>query len=117
MVDIADYLRAWTAEVNEVSLSSVLDLMDFGIIEQLEDLVTTNPTAAQLVQELGEATDRIAALDDFTNLMAAYDVYAEGKVGLRMIQAGLAPERLPAPGPDFRFAHNGREFFVALSNN
>ena len=118
MGQIADYLRMWSQEINQIGFSYVFDAIDFGVIDQLEVMAAANdPLATPLIANIEAASQLIRSEFDYPNLMTVYDAYVEAKVGKKLLDCGLAPVRLPetaVPTPDFRVPFQGSDFFVEV---
>jgi len=118
---VADYLRLWRNEAAGYGYSQVLETIDIDLIGRLEAKAATEPVARELLASLDQAAAAVRHITDYERLLPLYECYAEAKVGLTLLDAGLPVERVPRstrPGekrPDFK-VRPGRDFFVEVKS-
>lgn len=117
MGQLADYLRAWRAEIAEYGISQPFETMDLGVIDRLEERSGCS-VATALVRSLEHKANALRRITDFDRWLPVYEEYAEAKVGLRLLDTNLEVERIVPPRgqqrPDFRVRIGGMNFFVEV---
>jgi len=117
MGQLADYLRAWRAEIAEYGISQPFETMDLEVIDRLEERRGCK-VATELVRSLEHKANALRRITDFDQWLPVYEEYAEAKVGLRLLDTNQEVERIvPPPGqkrPDFRVRSEERNFFVEV---
>jgi hypothetical protein len=118
MGQLADYLRAWRAEITPYGIPQPFQTMDLAIIDRLEARLPGCPVAAALVGSLSHKADALRHITDFDRWLPVYEDYAEAKVGLRLLETNLAGERIVPPRgqqrPDFRVRIGTSDYFVEV---
>ena len=125
MGDVADYLRAWRAEIAPYGISQPFQTMDLSIIDRLEARLPGSEVAQALISSLNRRANSLRHITDFERWLPVYEEYAEAKVGLILLETNhpvirIVPPRDPIipPGqrrrPDFQIIINGTNYFIEV---
>jgi hypothetical protein len=118
MGQLADYLRAWRAEIAPYGISQPFETMDLRIIDRLEVRMPRCPVATALVRSLSHKANALRSITDIDKWLPVYEEYAEAKVGLLLLDTNLDVERIVPPtgrqSPDFRVRIGTTDFFVEV---
>lgn len=118
MGQVADFLRAWRAEIAGYGIAQPFETMDLTIIDRLEARLPGCQVARALTESLDAKAGALRGITDYDEWLPVYEEYAEAKVGSRLLDTGLPVERIVPPRgqkrPDFRIRIGGQDYFVEV---